>query len=498
MCSYSGDFFGSSYTRDLKKFSPCLVPRNKRKTVFATLAIAFASAAAAQREHPGTKIGSASVESSASTSYLHWYGVQPRGTCRRLYDFFDRTTLVWEDWFRRECSRARSVFAFDRYLKRLYLRDGARRKAIGPVPGGKENDETAPPAARAMFDKDLFRVEYQMPRRRLAKGDRAALSGSKNLHPQNSVDLEKYQCKAWDPRPEQHVNVSVEAPIWAVINPVRSEVTFEVKSSSVTGIMRQIPVFEIVPKSEQPGGSQLPEQPREADGSAEASSAYDVRAGRYKPLLSRFDRSSKTGNYTIFLPQDTYEDRFNGSSFQQTMGLSRGCDSHLGLWSNDTRPDVKCYLDNLGEMLHFDESTSVLDWGSGCGHQLAYLAGTFGVSGLGIEPVAGAVASAIESFTHVLSYGALYHFENTAQCDVLHQMLRIAREKVVIGWHVDAPTTYGAATCPRWERCLENLRLKTRGLFYGVVEVCLPERCIFGASTYGLPFDSIIVQKVYG
>eukprot|EP00392_Amoebophrya_sp_AT5.2_P001652 g1654.t1 len=489
------------------------MPRNKRETVFATLAIAFASAAAAQREHPGTKIEGATVESSASTSYSHWYGVQPRGTCRRLYDFFEQTTLSREDWFQRECSRARnknpvyygnatrsgSVFAFDRYLKRLYLRDGARRKAIGPAPGGKEIDETAPPAARAMFDKDLFRVEYQMSRRRLAKVARAALSGSKNSHPHSSVDLEKYQCKAWDPRPEQHVNVSVGAPFWAVINPERSEVTFEVKSSAVTGIMRQIPVFEIVPKSQQAAGSQFSEQPPGTDGAAEATSVYDVRAWRYKSLLSRFDRSSKTGNYTIFLPQDTYEDRFNGSSFQQTMGLSRGCDSHLGLWSHDTRPDVKCYLDNLGEMLRFDESTSVLDWGSGCGHQLAYLAGTFGVSGLGIEPVAGAVESAVESFTHVLSYGALCHFENTAQCDVLHQMLRIAREKVVIGWHVEeAPTTYGATTCPRWDRCLENLRLKTRGLFYGVVEVCLPERCIFGASTYDLPFDSIVVQKVYG
>lgn len=32
-----------------------------------------------------------------------------------------------------------------------------------------------------------------------------------------------------------------------------------------------------------------------------------------------------------------------------------------------------------------DNTSTVLDWGSGCGHQLGYLQDVFGVSGVGID-----------------------------------------------------------------------------------------------------------------
>ncbi|CAD7928097.1 unnamed protein product [Amoebophrya sp. A120] len=591
----------------------------------------------------------------------HWHGVETPTSCRRPWQFFDRTPLVWQDWFRRECSRSHNkvpvyyenatssmrVFAFDRFVKRSYLRDGAGMENLCQDPALYEKQFTWP-----------FRMEYVLPRRGLeqtmssdmldagrtletlqpeygkdlVQRETAALKSAcaasherattlthpsvsqtkasqrhrprisppnyfppqsktylplrssiaQQKHPVVNMDLDNYRCRPWNHRPEDHIDVSVEADIYAVINPIRSKVTKTIEVSMATGLPRELPIYRVVARTDgnedDENGQILAGRSTSAaiqldslgasDKTKNVNYDYDMQAGRFRSFFVLHDRSASSGNYTIYLPHDTYEHRFNGSSIQLKLNSTMGCDTPLGLWSHDTRPVVRCVLDSLAEFLHMDETTSVLDWGSGCGHQLAYLAGSYGVSGLGIEPVLGAATSAQKhyegrwvkgkaatavsaegvndpsdrtvwaeqqffkqpllstatnppaetaatvrfcqdngadlshlpsnSFTHVLSYGALYHFEPTAQCDILHQMVRVAREKVVIGWHVASPTTYASATCPGWERCLEMLRLKTRGLYYGVVEVCMPERCIFGQSTYDLPFDSIIIQKVYG
>ncbi|CAD7928671.1 unnamed protein product [Amoebophrya sp. A25] len=553
----------------------------------------------------------------------YWDGVETRETCRRPWVYPDLTRLAWADWYRRECSRVRnnepvyvknatraaSLFALDRYLKRVFLSGRLQDAAVGRV---KENKK------RLLRQYRGFRPKYSLPRdRRQKNGDNSRSQDASQWHPTfRPINLAHYQCRKWESRPERALSVRTENLQTVLINPEKTELVQEILVSMATGRPEPIAVMKVRPRKqvveaqidtglERKGGSRergSPVMAEDAEKKAvgvvhghdatliEKELSYDLRAGRYQSLLASYDRSAGGGNYTVFLPEDTYEARFeaNGARAGQASQTSTqrdnllsndrnydanntnsGCRSHIGLWSNDTRSDAKCYLDTMADFLHLERpGTTLLDWGSGCGHQLAYLAQNYGISGLGIEPVSQIVDEAREiyeenqshghsktsttkdehdtakhrstttrtslssadnhaqyvsdttssekgglrfcrengvdlshlpsnSFSHVISYAALYHLDERAQCDVLHQMIRVAQDKVVLGWHVATPTAYVGSTCPFWRRCLLNLQLKTRGLFSAILLVCMPERCLAGASTYSLPFNTIIFQKVY-
>lgn len=298
--------------------------------------------------------------------------------------------------------------------------------------------------------------------------------------------------------------------------------------------------------------------------------------GRFTPLFHRVNRNWYTGNWTL---------KFHDQNYDQRVAEPRMKCEKNALWDSDIRPQLKCVLDHVGAVFGLTERAKktcgrvgpiaaaqigtdttidsdtvadakaveaaqvqpvkILDWGSGCGHSLAYLASRFqGVYGVGIDASEQTVKYAQETyeaettntphgetgsttrfchhngvdlsyypsnfFDHALSYAALYHFEEpVVQCDVIGQLLRVIKPKtntvgtntghggrLYIGWHVvDGAITWRSSSCRFFTECLNLISLKTRGILKGRVLACMPEPCLFGASAYGLPYESVVIEK---
>jgi SAM-dependent methyltransferase len=98
----------------------------------------------------------------------------------------------------------------------------------------------------------------------------------------------------------------------------------------------------------------------------------------------------------------------------------------------------------------------VLDWGSGCGFKLSWLAQLYGTHNFGLDVAPAPVAWAKKhssgqhgctdaatlswipdaTFDAIISYAALYHLTQDSQCGVVHEMLRVLRPlgRIYIGW----------------------------------------------------------------
>ena len=262
---------------------------------------------------------------------------------------------------------------------------------------------------------------------------------------------------------------------------------------------------------------------------ANSSTAEASEPGRYQPLIRLLDRSPSTGNWTVREEDDGYEARSNTEDSR--------CEN-WALWSADTRGPLSCVLWKIGVMFGLDERSSVLEWGSGCGHNLAFLKAKFRVGwGVGVElsetahdyavrtygappssqpPPRGEGATTEEpepllfcrqngvdlanfpsdTFELVYSYAALYHLDPTAQCDVLHQMVRLTKVQghVWIGWHAETPMTWAPQSCRRWRDCLALLWERTK--IQAEMIVCMPELCVFGRSAYDSTHDTVIIRRV--
>jgi len=101
---------------------------------------------------------------------------------------------------------------------------------------------------------------------------------------------------------------------------------------------------------------------------------------------------------------------------------------------------------------------------------------------------------ASKSFDIVMSYAAVYHFSWAAQCDLVHQFIRVARTYVWIGWNLYG---YGKwdGVCFFFERCLEKLRREDPGLLgRAKLALCVPEPCLFGCTPYMSPEATVVVS----
>jgi len=139
---------------------------------------------------------------------------------------------------------------------------------------------------------------------------------------------------------------------------------------------------------------------------------------------------------------------------------NRDCDSGLGLWRDNWLSGGfhkhKCVLVTVAERLDLRPKEIVLDWGSGCGFKLSWLAQLYGTSNFGVDIAPAPVAWAqehssgqhgctdasklswipAETFDAVISYGSLMHLPEELQCSVVHEMLRVLRPlgRIYIGW----------------------------------------------------------------
>jgi len=101
---------------------------------------------------------------------------------------------------------------------------------------------------------------------------------------------------------------------------------------------------------------------------------------------------------------------------------------------------------------------------------------------------------ASKSFDIAMSYAAVYHFSWPAQCDLVHQFIRVARTYVWIGWNL---YEYGKwdRVCFFFERCLEKLRREDPGLLgRAKIALCVPEPCLFGCTPYMSPQATVVVS----
>ncbi|CUI14842.1 methyltransferase, putative [Bodo saltans] len=137
---------------------------------------------------------------------------------------------------------------------------------------------------------------------------------------------------------------------------------------------------------------------------------------------------------------------------------AHNCASH-GIWHRVTIADHEAILKRVGELLEVKKDEVLLDWGSGCGHQLEFMTRMFGAKGLGVDVSNLTIAYAVENttkvnrhcvadgsrlewipsnfFDHAYSFGSIYHVYNKSVfCSVLQQMVRVVKPggKIYNGW----------------------------------------------------------------
>jgi len=201
-------------------------------------------------------------------------------------------------------------------------------------------------------------------------------------------------------------------------------------------------------------------------------------------------------------------------------GYSHTCMGH-GMWANDARPTLKCIFLQLVGALKIKPLDVILDWGGGCGHQLAlfnYLYGTFGInidlSDKGIDwqhkhypNTVGCAQDGTDlsnipsnSVDHVISYAALYHIKPEQQCSVLLQFLRILRPggNIWVGWIKRSSTGgYIGVPCSFWTKCLKQEEGGHNTNLTAQIDVCADEMKHWGTTVYSWPIhDSLIVTKL--
>ncbi len=78
-----------------------------------------------------------------------------------------------------------------------------------------------------------------------------------------------------------------------------------------------------------------------------------------------------------------YEER----AARKSKHYAHGCESKMGEWGADLSREHKCVLISAMREMSVEPGMSLLDWGSGCGHKVAWAEQLFGVRGLGVELV---------------------------------------------------------------------------------------------------------------
>eukprot|EP00929_Paragymnodinium_shiwhaense_P122070 TRINITY_DN94605_c0_g1_i1.p1 TRINITY_DN94605_c0_g1~~TRINITY_DN94605_c0_g1_i1.p1 ORF type:complete len:370 (-),score=112.36 TRINITY_DN94605_c0_g1_i1:78-1187(-) len=124
------------------------------------------------------------------------------------------------------------------------------------------------------------------------------------------------------------------------------------------------------------------------------------------------------------------------------------CNEPKGMWNSESAAAVLRYkYEVISKMFGLKKGYRVMDWGAGCGHQLALVAKAYDFKGVGIDLVeqnekwakehmpgdleqfctvdgSGVLPFAKESFDLVMSNAALYHLKGfEAQCDVLKRQV---------------------------------------------------------------------------
>ena len=134
---------------------------------------------------------------------------------------------------------------------------------------------------------------------------------------------------------------------------------------------------------------------------------------------------------------------------------SKQCPTSRGMWGGSYIPSMECVVQYAARDMQ--PGDLILDWGSGCGHQGAWLEAYFGVHVFGVDIAQAAVdwankntfgkyctadgsdLSFVEdrSFDGVFSYATLYHLPHTEQCVALKECIRVTKDggKIFIGWN---------------------------------------------------------------
>lgn len=130
-----------------------------------------------------------------------------------------------------------------------------------------------------------------------------------------------------------------------------------------------------------------------------------------------------------------------------------------GVWHKITLADHESILHRIAQLLEVKSHQILFDWGSGCGHHLAFMTQHYNARGLGIDVSNRTIAYAVENttkvnrhcvadgtrlewipsnfFDHAYSFGSVYHVYNkTLFCHVLQEMVRIVKPggRVYNGW----------------------------------------------------------------
>ena len=132
-----------------------------------------------------------------------------------------------------------------------------------------------------------------------------------------------------------------------------------------------------------------------------------------------------------------------------------GCDTPKGMWGNPF--NSRCTILTMAKMGPYLPGQTVLDWGTGCGHQATFMTKQFGVRVVGIDMNAAAIEWANEhsagrfvgpvdgtdlswvpdaSFNHFYSFATVYYVRPQQMCDFGKEVARILKPggTALFGW----------------------------------------------------------------
>jgi len=138
----------------------------------------------------------------------------------------------------------------------------------------------------------------------------------------------------------------------------------------------------------------------------------------------------------------TARNKYVGRAVGESGREGSGCEGAGAEWKDDFPTFQKCILVVVLERLQLAPGAAVLDWGSGCGHKLAWAAQLHDIDGIGIDFVGASVRWAREHsvghfcevdgrfvewlpddyFDAVISYAAMNHLRREDQCRVVSSL----------------------------------------------------------------------------